>query len=320
MKIKIILYNFLVIVLLFVVLEFIIRLLHPEIKSQGTDKKLIIENMYSDSPGLKPNSSGISNGVELKVNNLGLRECSIPFDTSKVSWILIGDSVTMGLGVESDSTFPAILQRLRFRTNILNASMFGYSLKDYLNIFHHFINEKDKLKIKKISLCWSLNDIYFGQVDEYEMPGGGIRYFINDILTWFRWNSRLYTFIKAQISDRSKKYFEFDKKFYDENNTVFKQAIDSIKSMAYTCKLNQIDFNIIILPYEYQIRIPDKNNVPQELFKKYLVRDSILVLDPLPYLVNKSIDSRKLYLFGDGIHFSSYGHSKIADFIFQSLY
>jgi lysophospholipase L1-like esterase len=317
-KIKFVLYNLLVIIFLFVVSEFTIRLIYPEIKSQGTDKKLMIENAYSGSPGLKPNSSGISNGVELKVNALGFRECSVPFDTTKICRIFIGDSVTMGLGDESDSTFPARLQKQLPNVNIINASMFGYSLEDYLNLFHHLMKDKDKLKIRQINLCWSLNDIYLGKINEYEMPGGSVRYFINDILTWFRWHSRLYTFIKTMVSDRSKKYLEFDTKFYDEKNEIFNKAIDSIKSISEVCRKNRIDFNFIILPYEYQIRVPG-NNIPQKLLKKYLEKDSIKVIDLLPCFENKNIDSGKLYLFGDGIHFSSYGHRRIAEFIFLAI-
>ena len=315
---KLISYNLLVIIFLLLILEFTIRLIHPEIKSQGTDKNLIIENAYSYSPGLKPNSEGISNGAELKTNQFGFRECSIPFDTSKSSWLLIGDSVTMGLGVESDSTFPAIIQMKENNINILNASMFGYSLQDYMNEFYHFIQLKNKLKIKKLSILWSLNDIYLGKINQYEMPGGGIRYLFNNILTWFRWNSRFYTFLKSEFSDRPKLYFEYDNSFYTERNPLFQKSIDSLKLISSICKNEGIDFNIIILPYEFQLRKNISEAQPQKLLKEYLDKDSIKVLDPLPYLRLKNIQSNKLYLFGDGIHFSDSGHRLIAEFILKT--
>ena len=312
---KVAFYNLLVIILLFLLLEFTVRLFYPEIKSQGTDKNLIVENVYADSPGLKPNSTGISNGVELKTDVYGFRECKISFDTSKTSWLLIGDSVTMGLGVESDSTFPARIQMHKRNINILNASMFGYSIKDYMNVFNYYIRLKDSLKIKKISILWSLNDIYFGEINQYEMPGGEVRSLFNNILTWLRWNSRLYTLLKSEISDRPEKYFEFDNSFYKEKSLLLQKSIDSLKSIASVCKLTGIKFNVIILPYEYQLRKNISAEGPQLLLKKNLERDSIAVLDPLHYLKSLRIKSNKLYLFGDGIHFSDLGHKHIADFI-----
>jgi len=311
-------YNIFAVIIILLILEFFVRILHPEIKSQGTDKELILENAYNDSPGFKPGTKGISNGVDLVVDEYGLRQTKIPVDTSKVSWLLIGDSVTMGLGVESDSTFAYGLQVLNKNVNILNSGYFGYSIKDYKNVFEHFIKKKKDLEIKKIALCWCLNDIYSGELMEYETPGGGIRYFFNDVLTWLRWNSRLYTFIKTYVSDRSKKYFEFDKQFYSPDSALFKNAIKVLTELNQRSIKNNIEFMVVLLPYEYQLRVKD-NYQPQTIMKKYLEEKNIRVVDTYVFKYDENVDSKTLYLFGDGIHFSPIGNQWISEILSAEL-
>jgi len=312
--ITLVLYNIIAVIIILLLLEFFVRILHPEIKSQGTDKELIKENAYKDSPGFKPNSKGISNGVEITIDEYGLRQTKIPIDKTKVSWLLIGDSVTMGLGVESDSTFAFGLQEQNKNVNILNSGYFGYSLKDYINVIDYYLKKKKDFQIQKIALCWCLNDIYSGEVMEYESPGGGIRYFFNDILTWLRWNSRLYTFIKSYVSDRQKKYFEFDKQFYSPDSSLFVNAINQLAELNRKCLINKVEFMVVLLPYEYQLRERD-NYQPQELMKKYLEEKNIRVVATHTFMVGESIHSKSLFLFGDGLHFSSIGHRWISEIL-----
>ncbi len=316
--ISLVLYNIIAVIIILFILEFFVRLLHPEIKSQGTDKQLILDNAYNDSPGFKPGSKGTSNGVDLTVDNYGLRQMSIPVDTNKVSWLLIGDSVTMGLGVESDSTFAFQLQTQNRNVNILNSGYFGYSIKDYKNVFDHFLAKKKELHIQKILLCWCLNDIYFGEIKEYETPGGGIRYFFNDVLTWLRWNSRLYTFVKTYVSDRPKEYYEFDKHYYKTETPLFSKTVKTLTEFNEECKKRNIEFRVVLLPYEYQLREKD-NYQPQALLKNQLETNGVKVTDIYFYKTKEMTNSKLYYLFGDGIHFSPAGHKWIADVITTEL-
>ena len=72
----------------------------------------------------------------------GFRETSVKIDTTKKSWLILGDSVTMGIGAEADSTFAGILHSSLDSINILNPSIIGYNNIDYLNVYKYFVIEK----------------------------------------------------------------------------------------------------------------------------------------------------------------------------------
>ena len=71
---------------------------------------------------------------------------------------------------------------------------------------------------------------------------------------------------------------------------------------------------MIILPYEYQLR--DKSFSvfqPNPIFTSFLSDKGISYIDIGSKLRSESFHSKKLYLYGDGIHFSNYGHEVITD-------
>ena len=90
------LYNIVVVIALLIVSEFTIRIFFPRIQPQGTSENLIMKDEYYISTGLTPNTKGISNGKTVTVDKYGCRESSVAIDTSKNSWLFLGDSVTMG--------------------------------------------------------------------------------------------------------------------------------------------------------------------------------------------------------------------------------
>ena len=67
--VKIISINVAVTVGLFLILELSARLAFPNIGIPGTDRRFFFDSMYYDSPGLKPNVIGISNGTKKQTNN-----------------------------------------------------------------------------------------------------------------------------------------------------------------------------------------------------------------------------------------------------------
>ncbi len=313
------LYNILVVIILLIISEFTIRIFATRIQPQGTSENLIIEDEYYNSTGLTPNSEGLSNGKIVTVDKYGCRKNNSPVDTSKNSWLFLGDSVTMGIGVDNDSTFSAIVQNKVSNINILNPSTIGWSVYDYKNVLRYFINEKhNNLKIKKVFLLYCLNDLYNSEVGK-EMPGGSAREFFGDFLRYFRLNSRLYIFLKNLFSDRAKAYFEYDKQFYNSTNPEFNKALNIIEGIDSFCIKNKINFIVIILPYEYQLRRGDKVDQPQQLLIDDLEAKSIKTYNMLNLFTKIPKNKKLLYLYADGIHFSNRGHRLAADFIINTI-
>ncbi len=313
----IILYNILVVLFLLLISEGLIRLFDDKIQPQGTSEDLIKDNEYYSSFGLSPGAVGISNGKIVNVDKNGFRKSSIEVDTSKDSWLFLGDSVTMGIGVENDSTFAAIINKKLPEINILNPSTIGWSVYDYENVVKYFLaNKASKFRIKKVFIFYCLNDLYDSEINK-KMPGGEFRKFFGDFLRTIRLNSRLFIFIKNIFSDRPKAYFEYDKQFYNTTNTVFVKAIKSITEINSLCEKSGVDFIFTALPYEYQLRRKTNSQNPQQLIVNKLTSERIKAYNLSNKYFNKNIDSKLLYLYSDGIHFSNYGHKLIAEFLLK---
>ncbi len=314
------LYNFIIIIILGLIGELTTRYFFPQIQLQGTTKNLFVDNAYFCSSGLTPGSCGFSNGVSVKISPFGFRECSTKIDTSQISWLILGDSVTFGIGVEADSTVAGRLQSSLRSLNILNPATLGYAIQDYENLVNHFIfKQNNKFRIAKILLFWCLNDIYL-VVPDWETPGGSWRYLLGDVLKFIRCHSRFYMLCKTTFFDRPKSYYLFDEKFYETNRPEFRNAIQKINTISEICHSQKIDFAVVLLPYEFQFRkIGSIRDQPQMVMKRELSKLGIKCLDPLHYLCAQGIASKKMYLFGDGIHLSKAGHKAIAEFLNKSF-
>src|SRR5687768_7200136 len=94
---------------LLLVLEAGTRLLKPEINYQDTERTLLRENAFGTSYGWKQNASGICFGKRVYTDGDGFRKMASP-ESYKDSWLMLGDSVTFGVGVETRDTFAQLLQ------------------------------------------------------------------------------------------------------------------------------------------------------------------------------------------------------------------
>jgi hypothetical protein len=307
-------------VLLYAACEILVRLFIPAIGPQGTDRILYAGNRYGASHGLKPNSSGRSNGAIVRVDENGFRKTSVKSKASKSGWLLLGDSVTLGIGVEEDRTFAGILQSGFPRVNIFNPSMIGYNVEDYGRVFHHFIEDRgNDLKINRVLLFWCLNDLYSDH-DAVELPGGQIRVRFGKGLNLLRSHSRFYFYLKTLLFDRPRSYFLFDLRRYESTPAQVTDAVGKVVEIRQACARKGIRFTVILLPNEYQLRSGgNASNMPQRVLTAEMEKRGIQMLNPLDYLKDSGVNSRDLYLYGDGIHLSAKGHEKMADFLFSRL-
>ena len=309
-------YNFAAVMILFFALEVTVRIFVPEIGPQGTTKSIIADSLYHFSHGLRPLSSGTTNGALVSVDRYGFRKTGTEIDTAKASWLFLGDSVTFGIGVENDSTFSAIVQTGTDSLNILNPSTSASNINSYWNVFRCLVLEnRHNLKISRVSIFWCLNDISTN-VTDFEVPGGKIRYFFSDFLTFLRIHSRLYYFVKTLALDRPKSYFLFDSAFYDVERPEFQDAVKTLHKMNTFCQERHIAFDLCLLPYEYQLREGDFR--PQNLLKE-AIENRLNVLEPFQVEADKNFHSKAYFIYGDGIHLSNFGHRYIAEFLLNQM-
>ena len=156
---KVILINLFLIVVILVVLESIVRFFGL-VGLQGYDKDAFFsENNITFS---KPNRTFKVFGKKVQTDQNGFR---IPLDNftydKKENFILVlGDSVTFGVGVEEKNSYIGILRQKFKKNNILNAAIFGHNLQSYTYIIqkNNNIYEVRELSMK---ICIENNDIIF---------------------------------------------------------------------------------------------------------------------------------------------------------------
>jgi lysophospholipase L1-like esterase len=307
--------------LILIILELSIRLFFPSINPQYTDRRIIKINAYEDSNGLQPGSTGRSHGALVSVDPFGLRSSGNKIHLSKKGWLYLGDSATMGIGVEQDSIFSSIVSAQSSDYTILNAGLIGYSSHDYINVVNHFIKQKiDSIKIERVTLFYCLNDVYSKYKDR-PLPDNRIRNALRFILDFMNRYFRTYLFLKHHILDRSKSYFLYDLQLYDPAGPEFTASVRDLITVYEKCKELNLEFDLVLLPYEYQLRNYSEKWVlkPQELMQTILHQKNINILDCSEFLAHYPGKPGELYLPGDGIHFSNSGHRLMADFIITVL-
>lgn len=321
-KIKVIFYNVTAVLLIFFLTEFLIRLSFPSIQLPKTSKNLIEDSKYGSTHGLEPLSMGSSMGIIKKVDKEGFWKYTTTKSDNTQNILLLGDSATMGIGVEDDSTFGGIINNSIDSLKVYNPSLIGYTSRDYLNVVSYLTDStKNKFDFKEIVVCWCLNDVYpnhpvvgFPGYDREES-------FSSKFISLLRNHLKLYHFLKKNFSDRPKQYFLFDEKFYSEENKQLNEAINHLESIKRICDKYSIKLKVALLPYEFQLRNynSEKNWNPQNILKQKLARANVEIVDCKEAFDNFTGKSEDLYLYGDGIHFSKLGHKILAEFLADNI-
>lgn len=293
--------------LILLLIEIFIRIFLPSIQPQDSDGSMIRDHVYRSSCGLKPNYSGRFFGRVVHSGEFGQRRTRYTFNRKKKTWLHIGDSVTMGVGVDDDSTFSARLAARCDFMNILNLSVIGYSARDYRNvILSLLIDHHNELNIGRISIFWCMNDLI-------SVPLERDADILDKLRSWVRSRYRTYILLKAIFMDRAHDYYDYDSMNYRQGNDEFNKSMRNILLAKSICDSMGIQLDLVLLPYEYQYRKLGQQKLSfreQNMIQNYL-QGRISVLNAgLAFELPVAIKDE--YLFGDGIHFSNSGHRKLA--------
>ncbi len=276
---------------------------------------MIIQRKENNGYGLRPNFKSQSFGANIETNKYGFRKSSIPYKKGKSNWLLLGDSVLMGVGVNKDSTFAGRMSSEYINWNIINSGVIGFSSEDYITQLNYVLKF---LNIQKVSLFFCLNDIYVRNSKiAINVPGKNLRKIFGASISFLRKNSVLYLMIKNKVFDRSKSYFTFDNNLYLENEILLKRLANNLVEIQSILNKKKIPFEIYLLPYEFQLRDNDISiDNPQRKLTDLIEGYSITTKDLFEYMSNKSDgNNKKLFLYGDPMHLSNKGHNIVFNFI-----
>lgn len=317
-SLKVIAANLLGVFLLLAGLELLIRTAHPTLRPIGTEQSLITDGLYGESAGLTAGATGMSNGYRFEVDENHLLSYSQPRRGEHSVWLFLGDSVTMGIGVDPDSTFAGRIAGRLDTVRVANPSLIGYAADDYRRVLEGLLDQQAAIgPIERVTIFWCLNDIY-GDLPVAAEPGQALRRRGAQLLTWIRQNFMTYQWIKALLFDRPRTYYEHDVQFYAVGSKHLRSSLVTLSAIQSLCSERGIYLEVVLLPYQYQLR-DDGQIQPQQTMQRHLERLAIPVHDPASFLKKQAKATSDLYLFGDGIHFSPHGHALLADFLLNQL-
>jgi lysophospholipase L1-like esterase len=210
----------------------------------------------------------------------------------------------MGLGVSADSTFAGIMAAAQDSVDVLNASLPGHASDDYAAIMRAVVDDTD---IRRVTVFWCLNDVMAGLPVE-TLPAG-VRVLDNPVMAFVRRHVFTYAWLKATLTDRPMQYYLHDKALYDAEKGYVDAAVAHLGAIQRQAAARGIPMDVVLLPYEYTLRTGDA--MPHAVMKSALERMGIRVHD-LADALSDVDDADRLYLYGDGIHFSEYGHRRVA--------
>lgn len=305
---KSIVVNLLSIAIFLVVVEAICKLILQQVYNRSFDSLLIEDNVYATSSGLKPNATGKVWGKTFTTDEFRGRK-NVSDTTAKCKWLFIGDSVTEGVGVEDSATFSSLVSKSGQGLRVLNMSLIGYSLPDYVNVLRHFL--QTDTSVKRVTLFYCLNDVY-GTAKSHQLPVMGKTSYIGKASNFLQKHYSTYKLLKLLVYRHSDSYFRYDAQFYVPGNEHFAETMMYLKTFDSLCRKNNAPCEVVLLPYRSQLE--SGNTEPQKMVMEFCNDNQILCTDVLPHLA-KQPQPTSLYLFADEIHFSKKGHKAIADFM-----
>ena len=296
--------------LLLVALELIVRWSFPGINHQDAELSLLLP----PGPGgglvrWRPNASGIVFGESVRIDPFGYRDLHGGTSASGSSWLLVGDSVTFGVGVDAKETFAGQLQAEHPEIKVWNSAVIGYSIGDYLDVVREFLAKPTLPSLVILFFC--LND----PAPRFQLASGPVS-MPEKVLGLLRRHSKLYMLMKGTLADRSKTYFLNDLAYYDAANPAFRQTVEALGEIHALLTKAGIPLLVVVLPYEYQLRHKDaKDLAPQRLLDAKLHELNIPTLDLYDAFAASGRPSTDHFLYADAMHLSREGH----DLVFRAV-
>jgi len=256
------------------------------------------------------NKSTILQNTEIKINKYGQRD--IDYDNSTLSnfdrsFLIIGSSVAMGWGVESDKVFSSRLNKksLENKKNwiFINGGVGNYNTERYINnyfenwkeleftdiIIHFFVNDTEVIKPTKVNFF--TNHLHLG------------------VVVWKLINSYISVFSPEKID----KYY-LDR--FKDNYEGFIIAKKELLKLSNHCKKNVINCHIILMPDIHKLN-PYKLKFINEKMRKTAQELEFQFHDLLSVYEGK--DEKKVWnKYGDP-HPNAYANSLMSENIFLYL-
>jgi lysophospholipase L1-like esterase len=257
----------------------------------------------------RPNGRATLMNVEIRTNSDGFRDDEYALERNHRQRILfLGDSLTLGWGVEKEDTFEALLeQRLTERTptEVINFGAGNYNTTQEVNLF---LDKGLAYRPDRVVLFYFINDAEpVPQPSRFEWLG----------------NVRLFTFywsrVKALMARFSPEagFQGFYSALYGEEQPGWRQTRDSFLKLRDACREHGIGLQVVILPELHDL-VDYTFAREHTLVADFLTQHGIPVLDLAPSFRSVT-EPQGLWVALDDAHPNARAHSMIAQHSLEFL-
>ena len=273
-----------------------------EIKTVSDDTRISHEH--------RPNVEGTYYGSHIKTNSNGWRESETPLRSDKYRIMVLGDSITLGWGVENQDSFPrkleARLSREKQNYEVINTGVGNYNTQ---NQVYAFLKKGKQYQPNEIIVAYYINDAEIVQPPQsflkYQLLSSYIGAFLGD-----KWIT-----LKVSLFDQFH-YDSFYSSLYEPNFKGRKAVEESLTLLANYCRENQIRLSVAVIPEMHQFQ---NYPFPQvfEFVSSIGQAQRFTVKDLLPYFTRE--EPSTLWVSNEDAHPNAKGHQIIADALYELI-
>ncbi|NQV85094.1 MAG: hypothetical protein HQ494_14885 [Rhodospirillales bacterium] len=306
--------------------------------------------------GLKPYADFVHKFGDLSApfytNSLGFRDGrprEVSLKRKGRRLLIIGDSITEGVGLPYEQTFAGIIDRelKKDGTETLNAAVQSYAHQIYYTKVAYFI-ERRNLEVTDVAVFVDIGDVA-NDVTQYKMDGNGnvVRVDINcrygigcqmrpmkRFKFWLKDNSILYRSYKVlktyrrEITSRSivttplaaatnvpGAKWTFDEKEYNDYGIEgLKVAGDAMTKLRKFLTKRNINLTVAVYPWPDQIVRKDLDSRQVKFWREWTAKNDAKFLNLFPSFIDgrPPEDVYKKYFIPFDYHFNEQGHEMVA--------
>jgi len=252
----------------------------------------------------RPSSEARLMGVSIRTNAEGFRDDEYTVAKGRRRRVLfLGDSLTLGWGVEKQETFEHLLERdldAIVPTEVINLGVGNYNTTQEVNLF---IDKGMKYDPDQVVLFYFINDAE-PVPQKSRFPGLG-----RSRLITFYW-SRIKA-LRARLSDTIG-FETYYSDLYREGSEGFEGSRDALRQLAQLSREKGFDLRIVLLPELHHL-VDYRFAREHALVTGVLDEIGVPVLDLAPYFRDEA-EPQELWVALDDAHPNAGAHRLIANY------
>lgn len=246
------------------------------------------------------NASGWPQGQEWNAD--GLRDAAHPVDKIEGDWrvAVLGDSVTLGAGIEASEAFPQVMQAALDadgqRVEVMNVALWGWSTRQERIAWERIVR---RYRADQAILAVCLNDLAELQNNLSRPPG------------WLAWLHQRFALVRWAVDAPGREIGSVEELFREPEARRVRQAFalffDEVRALRRAVEADGARLDVVVLPFRFQVEAGAPAPSAQARIRDFCAAEGLRCLDLLPVLGRTGAAA-----FVDYDHLSAAGARQVA--------